>query len=407
MNYNWKEFIFDIEMKKTISILLILFCFIDVFSQETNVFVKDIWKNNIHKYVQPISSLSSDDYSDLQFLKPLLKDKSYVFLGESSHEVEEYFQIRSRLVQFLNKELDYKVIAFENYKAVTLDANSIKNEISVDSLFTYYFSYMGNRKMKIPQGAKELSQYFQNNEIITTAFDIDLERPSRFQQIIKKHFPNCPDSVLFQDSIITSRYSKKEGLAFKYWEDIIQDSSVFDQKNLISQEYFDALVNRVNWLYHLPSNTPHKRDSVMGRNIMRLINDFYPNEKIIFLAHNWHISKYNPDNEVMNEYLPDSIISKSYILGLYAYQGSTGVRDSGPVELVKNKRNSLGAIMNSAGYKVAFCDFSKQKYTPENSWMFKEIKTISWAVQRPIIIPKKRYDGIIQIKDIRATKNKE
>jgi len=53
-----------------------------------------------------------------------------------------------------------------------------------------------------------------------------------------------------------------------------------------------------------------------------------------------------------------------------------------------------------------FCDFSKQKKSPANSWMFEKTKTISWAVQRPNIIPVKRYDGIIQIKNIHATLKK-
>jgi erythromycin esterase len=393
-------------MRKVAFLLILLLSFQFVAkSQETNPYVKRIWKDSILNYVQQINGYATDNYTDLEFLKHLLKDKQYVFLGESSHEVEEYFQIKNRLVQFLYNEMGYKIIAFESYKVICLEANGIKNEISIDSLFSYCFAYQHD--IETPKGAVSFLRFFKKSDIITTSFDIDLERPLRFQQIIRKNYPNVPDTVLVQDSIITSHYNKKEALSFKGWESVIYDTGIFDLSDIRNQEIHDAIINRSNWLYHMPNNTFTKRDSVMARNIIRLINDFYPNEKIIFWAHNEHISKYSPELSVMNEFLPDSIIDKSYILGLYGYQGNTGVRDSGPVNLVKNKRNSLGAIINSAGYEIAFCDFSRQTKTAENSWMFQKVKSISWAVQRPVIIPYKRYDGIIQIKNIHATTNKE
>lgn len=393
-------------LKSLLLITLILSFQYAVKSQETNPFVKNIWKDNIKSYVHQIDGYSTDSYSDLEFLKPLLKDKQYVFLGESSHEVEEYFQIKNRLVQFLYQEMGYSIIAFENYKAVCLESNLVKDKIDSDSLFTYIFSYKQNRKMIIPKGAQSLMSFFQNSHMVSTGFDIDLEKPGRFHQIIKKHFPKISDSLLYQDSLIISSYNKTKGLAFTAWDSIINDTSIFNLHDIRNQEIHDAIINRANWLYGMPNNTFEKRDSVMARNIIRMIEDFYPNEKIIFWAHNEHISKYSLELSVMNQLLPDTIIDKSYVLGIYGYQGSTGVRDSGPVNLVKNKRNSLGAILNSANYEITFCDFSKQNKCNENSWMFEKVKTISWAVQRPIIIPYRHYDGIIQIKNITATTNK-
>lgn len=392
-------------MRKSLLLIVLILSFqYAVKSQETNPFVKNIWKDNIHRYVHQIDGYSTGSYSDLEFLKPLLKDKQYVFLGESSHEVEEYYQIKNRLVQFLYQEMGYRVLAIEGYKLICLEANEIKNSISVDSLFTYCFPYRHN--IYPPEGALSLVKYFKNNDLHITGIDIDLERPIRFQQILRKQFPKISDSLLYQDSLIISSYNKTKGLAFTAWDPIINDTSIFNLHDIKNQEIHDAIINRANWLYQMPNNTFEKRDSVMARNIIRMIEDFYPNEKIIFWAHNGHISKYNPELSVMNELLPDTIIDKSYILGIYGYQGSTGVRDSGPVKLVKNKKNSLGAILNSANYEIIFCDFSKQIKCNKNSWMFEKVKAISWAVQRPTIIPIKHYDGVIQIKNISATINK-
>lgn len=391
-------------MKKTLFFLLIILSSI-TYSQNKNTKVDKLWSENIARFTHPINSLSSQDYSDLEFLKPLLENKLYVFIGESSHEVNEYFLLRNRLIQYLNQELGYKIIAIEGYKLVCMEADNVKSELSLDSLYSYCFPYRKNIIM--PEGARIFLEFFKNADIQYNGFDIDMEFPYRFQSLVKKHFPLVPDSILKLDSALTLNYKKAKGLEFKAWDTILDDSLIFPQNTIEEKEAYQAMLHRRNWLYKMPVNNPHNRDSIMGRNIVDLITKYYPNEKIIFWAHNWHISKHNPDYKVMGEYIPDSIREKSYVLALYAYQGTTGVRESGEVELVKQKKNSLGAILNSSGYEIVFSDFSQQTKKPENSWMFEKIPTVSWASQRHKIIPSKRYDGIIQIKNVTATRRKD
>ena len=76
--------------------------------------VKNEWKSFIKKNSVPLKSIESDDYADLMFLKDILKDKQYVFLGESSHIVKEFNKIKYRLIRFLSEEMDFEVIAFES-----------------------------------------------------------------------------------------------------------------------------------------------------------------------------------------------------------------------------------------------------------------------------------------------------
>lgn len=64
--------------------------------------------------VHPIRSLYSDDFSDLQFLKPLLAGKRVVQLGESGHGVGEFSLAKVRLIKFLHQQMGYDVIAFES-----------------------------------------------------------------------------------------------------------------------------------------------------------------------------------------------------------------------------------------------------------------------------------------------------
>jgi erythromycin esterase len=68
----------------------------------------------VKQNTRPIRSLSSTDYSDLQFLKPLLKGKSIVQLGESGHGVAEFNLAKVRMIKFLHQEMGFDVIAFES-----------------------------------------------------------------------------------------------------------------------------------------------------------------------------------------------------------------------------------------------------------------------------------------------------
>lgn len=81
-------------------------------------------------YAHEIKSLTSGDYSDLSFLKPLLKDKTVVSLGENFHRVGEYASMKTRLVKYLHEELGFEVIAFESGLAEASVVNDVADELT-------------------------------------------------------------------------------------------------------------------------------------------------------------------------------------------------------------------------------------------------------------------------------------
>ena len=50
-------------------------------------------------------NLESEDFSDLEFLRPLLQGKRVVQLGENTHGVREYSVLKARIVEYLHREL--------------------------------------------------------------------------------------------------------------------------------------------------------------------------------------------------------------------------------------------------------------------------------------------------------------
>ncbi|MCJ7992739.1 erythromycin esterase family protein [Priestia sp. OVS21] len=64
--------------------------------------------------VQYVDLVELENYSELNFLKPLLSEKKLVLLGENGHGVKEHTQIKSKLIKYLYQELGFKVLAFES-----------------------------------------------------------------------------------------------------------------------------------------------------------------------------------------------------------------------------------------------------------------------------------------------------
>ncbi|MCY8209508.1 erythromycin esterase family protein, partial [Bacillus subtilis] len=66
------------------------------------------------KRVQRINESDTNNYSELDFLYPLLSDKRIILLGENGHGVAEHAKIKKKLIKYLYEKLGFRVLAFES-----------------------------------------------------------------------------------------------------------------------------------------------------------------------------------------------------------------------------------------------------------------------------------------------------
>lgn len=72
------------------------------------------WAEWVRANHEPVRSLTSGNFADLEFLKPLLQHARIVQLGESTHGAAEYSLAKTRLIRFLHQEMGFEVLAFES-----------------------------------------------------------------------------------------------------------------------------------------------------------------------------------------------------------------------------------------------------------------------------------------------------
>ncbi|MCJ8013497.1 erythromycin esterase family protein [Paenibacillus sp. KQZ6P-2] len=418
------------------------------------------WKQWVKKNAKPISSIvpesavkgsvSSDQYEDLQFLKPLLKDKGMVSLGEASHGASEYNSAKVRLVQFLHEQMGYDVLAFESnlgeasaaYAQVGLDSpeDTMKKSIygvwhvqEVLPLFEYIAQQSKTEHPLILTGLdvqgtsepfigfvekwfstvdKSKSVAFGQTErwyLKVHTYD-DLERFNReqpqlikkyrtFQQFVKENkaelqdvYPAHPELVPVIERVLQNRIDMLESYCIHM---VKLFAGIEPERQMKEASYI--------------------RDQQMANNAAWLAEELYPDKKIIVWGHNYHVRKHNStmitehngfdyDNHpypTMGELLPFSLRKDNYVIGLYAYQGSSN-KSSKETEQISqpHQEGSIEDLLHAGGHPYQFLDLTQAKLEPSTSWMFTPRVAKSWGVLEENMIVRDQYDGLLFIDTI-------
>lgn len=300
----------------------------------------------LQKKVVPISSTNqyTDNSQDYEPLKKILAGKEIVLLGEEDHVFATTFESKTKLIQFLHKEMGFTVLAFEydlyalanSYQKAVKENNPsiLQNGIypfwgkvkSTESLFPYILSATKNQKLPLkvigfdcqtmPQFslADSINAYLLQNKSPILRYDYY----PKFAETFKKTYSNPYQTNLTQADKL---------LLFNVFDDILFEMELFSPKTQRLHLLMQSLVNFRNnlnniWLdapvsYHILGQTPpadsvygfvgarqsmgslNRRDKLMAENIRWLKDTFYPNEKIIIWAasehtmYNRHLAKFH------------------------------------------------------------------------------------------------------------------
>ncbi|OEH94395.1 erythromycin esterase family protein [Bacillus solimangrovi] len=405
-------------------------------TSKTNIETVETTQNEKPKHIKSIE-LESPDYSDLEFLKHILKDKRVVMLGESSHGVSEYSLIKNRLIKFLHEELGYNVVAFES----GLTEVNITNEMMLDfhtvltamkkSIYSVWhtknnidlYTYFKNQKSSnhpINIAGFDMRPMGSGDELLYQFFkDIDLEyakdvefAEKEFLRLTSKETVNLNRATWNKEAkklinqyndLLSGIEEQSSNLAKQLdFNEIKLLNKVFEQRIYLLSNVFNREEYYTNWRYGY-----NLRDVVMAENLVWLLEEMYPNEKFVVWAHNGHImkksSKVLTDSSGIPlvsfvENLPERIKEQSYIIGLYMYSGKRAdvYREIFDVNM-DHKKNSIEYRLNEPGYPVSFINIDITDNETNSYWWNSEVSSKSEGVYESSFIPSEQYDGLILI----------
>ncbi len=390
-------------------------------------------------------------------MSPILKDKQYVFLGESSHGISEYSQSKVRLIKYLHEELGFDVVLFEGNigeGAAVSAESSINQYMSSNEILSAFLSPWNNQETK--PLIDYLIQQRNTNDLSFGGFDMrvsgyfiqflsnwiktynnDLaQQYKKLEFNWRETYDNTMEEGMSLSKETLSNYKKsyQELIAFIHAHSEELRREYPNEKNL-EKVIVKTLENRFVMLekYYKVKKTEETtteetgsiiRDKMMEENLLWLSTQVYPDKKIIdkkiiVWGHNNHvrnrqieIAGKDIDRNIfqkwkiqsMYENLPSDYKKKSYIMGFYMHDGTIAERYATVSNQVnfdkKYSKNSLEFILNEIPYDYSFIDLKYQKKEKYNEWMFEPITALNQGYWEDRMIIRNHYDGIFFIKHV-------
>lgn len=386
--------------------------------------------------------------SDLSFFKDILKHKRIVFLGENSHSVQEYNEIKSQVIKYLHKEMDYNILIFESgYSEAAASFSNINYLTSRQllrksifgnwhttptlDLFEYIKETQKSSKPLELTGLDPTPNYFYMNDenlqddyknfLVDWFENVDKEKAELAKQAEEYYKTNHLNFTHTSSEIYIQYY--KEILTFME-ENRDKLEEIYPKSPTIVSSNINAIQNRIDTLEMLkdPSflkgidlnsktATQTIRDRLMKQKFESLLKE-NPKEKFIVWFHNFHIMKdttsikmidkelkdlFEPMPETMGTILNSKYKDESYVIGLYMNEGKNHVFNIPE----KTDKKDLEYNLRKLKAEKLFIDLKSSS----QKWKNETLNAYYDGLYKYQLIPSNQYDGIIFVNSVTTVKN--
>ncbi|WP_059173341.1 erythromycin esterase family protein [Bacillus sp. FJAT-27445] len=385
---------------------------------------------------------AGNGFEDLQPLKEILKDVKILGMGEATHGTKEFFQMKHRMYEFLVEEMGYRAFAIEADFGIHKIINdyilngtgSMEDVISVMRFWTWSTQEVADmidwmkEYNQNPNNIEKIRFYgFDMQGVNSTAENIYayLEKVDPTSELLSDFPLNHSNVESLIEKLVNAFETNKDtyvSLSSKDEYEIIRRESEIISQNVDYEEISSPITNNDT---DVSGETFRKsfslRDASMAENVKWIHNyekEYYKNDKIMLWAHNGHISNHFQMTNISNMgiLLKDEFKKEYYSLGFDFYKGSfvtMGKSDFGNtlgiIELDEPKEIIFSSYFKETGYPISFLDFTTASTDHDiETWLSTEhsMHLIGAGLyenkELTKVIPKKYYDGIINIEDTNA-----
>lgn len=387
--------------KSTAIYLLVLILSICLAGCQTNIHDEakkiDFLKKNAIQI--QLNNDQDPEFNDLNALKEIIGDAEIVMLGEPNHSSGSASIIKTRIVKFLNQQLDFDILVLESSLFDCYEANNLlQNGITPDTAFSRgVFPIWAESEQFKPLidfvGGKNKTQ----SKLFLSGMDFQFTGNLSMQQrltMLDEHIRQIDSSAnirsyknftnIFENKkkyLRPNNYSQIDSSERALIRgEIEQLTEVFARADLnISQNavYHRYLLNLdayLQFIWQMDTNkitaeVANIRDRVMGENLIWLKETLYPDKKMIVwgatshLLHNRQKKQY-PDKMIsMGEYVEKYFGEKSVVLAVTAYSGIMGSHVSNSSSKLPDASNkSIEYLMHKAGVGNAYIDIKSHDF---------------------------------------------
>ncbi|MFI5161695.1 MAG: erythromycin esterase family protein [Sphingobacteriales bacterium] len=402
--------------------------------------------DDIKAHAVPISTDPDDTvtFSDMQPLKQILSNRRIVGMGEATHGSHEFFAMKHRMLEFLVKQMGFRVFAIEaNFtecRAVNDYVLYGKGDAKKVIAGMYFWTWNTTEVLKMVEWMRHynmgkstagqvkfygfdmqvdgVARLMVRSKLIKLdsgyyvahfkAFDTLKIRPGGFTKFsgvqidsIKSLLKNIHEYIIEQDTNLLKIYTRNEvdylSRDLRLLEQCLEESGGTGEK-------------------FVKMKGSYARDRCMAENVEWILDHEGANSKMMIWAHNGHINK---TAKFLGGYLKDSLKDAYYAIGFDFNKG--GFRS---VDLKAKKlkdfvigdavKGSTGDVFSQLNIPAFFIDIEgiEKSNSPATSFMNKEItsRTVGavfdpahedWYYQKDK--PYSRFDGLIFVNEVTAS----
>ncbi|SFG84797.1 erythromycin esterase [Priestia megaterium] len=386
-------------------------------------------KNSIH-----LSEPAECKPQEFEFLRHIVKDKRIVWLGENGHNIREHNMMKSKIIEFLHKEMNFTVLAFESGLAECHSATELKEEFTDEDFLKNAIYSLWATKENLP-----LFQLMKKSDLSLIGIDINpSSNPDLFVKFVQQLSSVVSEDMLekieyleagvykwyYQLGQYTARRKKVPAEMLREFAEFKEKASavIEDLEAYIHEEYIlrlegkekickfkiilRCLQNRLYFINHFHNDhrTYKKvREKRMKENLEWICQELYPDEKIIVWAHNLHIFKqYKTFTgfEPLGAIVSNEIKEQSYYLGLFMYEGEIHTDTGQPYKIEKPPKKSLEDYMHQVQSPALFTDFSQLEKNSGNKWIFTKTIFLESGTMPTLFVPRDQLDGALLVESV-------
>ena len=304
----------------------------------------------LRKLAVPLSGVEAGNpIQDLEAFGKAVGDVRVVSFGGASHGTREVFQLKHRLLEYLVKVKGFTVFAIEaNWPESEAADRYIKTgagDPKAALAAMYFWNLQTEEVLAMLEWMRDFNTAPGDHPILTfTSFDMQKHQVAqeRVLEYVKRTVPLELAAVESAYTVIDDLIGKGvRGAGFedaaKKAEDVVRHME--SRRDVFVKASSAAALRNALQMARIVVQTTRRRvgagpgwtggsyrDQMMARNVMWLLNEAHPNEKIVLWSHNTHTSKSHGtgrDSEYrpMGSWLHESLGSQLYVLGFAINQG--------------------------------------------------------------------------------------
>lgn len=383
---------------------------------------------------RPLRSLTAtDDFSDLTFLDDVIGDRRVVQLGESAHGVKQFSQVKVRLIRYLHEALGFDVIALESSLFECWNGWRHADSLSAEGLMEHciFGVWRSDETLALFEYIEETRE--SGRPLILAGFDTQpsssatTERLDFWTEVLTPLDAERARSARSLDSTFVDIRRDPEALASRAEELVAAFTElagwIEDREEALRELHPDE-PDMVGIARRLATSTVHvirqhslgagpertlARDEGMADNLLFLMDELYPERRIITWGHNVHLRHANSKvtaNAVrtMGEWVAEARRDDLYTVGLYMRRGRAAFNNREIYNVRPPLTGSLEAILANAARELEtnaiFVDLATAGAAEGGDWIRSEVPTRSWGTAEVGLVPIQQYDAVLLIDEV-------